>query len=150
MNGVGKGDDTVNPVLRAEHGVAGQSLEHGHRIGKPGGFNHHAVKIWNTASTPVAKQFSQRVLQIGSYRTAEAAIGQQTNAFRRHGNQVMVNADLTHFVDDNGHLVHRRMPEQAGNQGGLSAAQKTRNQAFRNFASQWVALHGFCHLSFSG
>ena len=50
----------------------------------------------------------------------------------------MVNADFTDFIDHHRHALHVGMQQQFGDEGGFSAAQKSRDQGDGYFSDQRI------------
>jgi hypothetical protein len=121
-------------------------LHHRRRIRQPGGLDDDAVEIRDLSDPAPREQVAQGLLQVGAHRAADATVGQQRDVLGRHGDQLMVDADLADFVDHHCCVAHVGVAHQAGQQRGLAAAQEPRDQRDRNPAGQWVTRVGQARL----
>ncbi len=137
-------DHAAQHKARGDEGIVLQRLQKRHRIGKAGRLDDDAPERRDLAGIEPERQPRQGDDQIAEQGAAEAAIGEQNGLVFRRLDQQMIEADLAEFVDDDQRALHVRRAEDAVEQRGLAAAEKTRQEVDGDAACR-LSIH--CHLS---
>ena len=116
--GVGDGDDRIEPRLASDILVDEESLRHRRRIGEPGGLDDDGVELALPPHQPV-----EDAHQIAAHGAADAAIVHLEDFFVGADDEVVVDADLAEFIDDDGVFLAVRLGEDAVEQRGLAGAK---------------------------
>ena len=124
--------------MRTEKPVGLQRMQHRNWIGEPARLDEDAIEVDHFAGAALDEQLAQRFLKIGAQRAAQAAVGQQRHLLGRRGDQLVIDGDVSEFVDDHRRAVRTRMAEEPAEQGRLAAAQKSGDDGDRNSARQRI------------
>ena len=130
--------DAVQPVLRAEKPVGLQRMQHRNRIGEPARLDEDAIKVDHFAGAALDEELTQRFLKVGAQCAAQAAVGQQRHLLGRRGDQLVIDGDVSEFVDDHRRAAHVGVAEEPAEQGRLAAAQKSGDDGDREPACQRI------------
>ncbi len=113
-------------------------MQHRNRIGEPARLDEDAIEVDHFAGAPLDEQLAQRFLKIGTQRAAQAAVGQQRHLLGRRSDQLVIDGDVSEFVDDDRSAAHAGMAEQPAEQRRLAAAQKSGDDGDRDSARQRI------------
>ncbi len=125
---IGNRHDRVEPRVLLHVLVDEEGLRHRGRIGKPGGFDDDGVEF-----APALHQAVEDAHEIAAHGAAYAAVVHLEHFFVRADDQVVVDADLAEFVDDNGVFFAVVFRQDAVEKGGLAGAEITGQHRHGNF-----------------
>jgi hypothetical protein len=74
----------------------------------------------------------QRLHEIPAHGAAEAPGVEQHHVLRGRGDEQVIDPDFAELVHDDGGVRERRLLQQVVEQGGLAAAQKARDDRYRD------------------
>ena len=105
-------------VLRPDILVDEERLRHRRRIGEPRGLDNDFVEL-----ALAAHQAVENAHQVAAHGAADAAVVHLEHLLVGADDEVVVDADLAEFVDDDGVFLAVRLGEDAVEQGGLAGPQ---------------------------
>ena len=105
-------------VLRPDVLVHEEGLRHRRRIGEPGGLHDDGVELALAPHQPVDDAH-----EVAAHGAADAAVVHLEHFLVGAHDQVVVDADLAEFVDDDGVLLPVRLGQDAVEQRGLAGAE---------------------------
>ena len=111
-------DHRIELRLLADFRIDEERLCHRSRVGKPGGFHDDGVEL-----ALAAHQTGHDADQITPHRAADAAIVHFEDLFVGADDEVVIDADLAEFVDDDGVFLPMRLGQDAVEQGGLAGPE---------------------------
>jgi len=128
--GVNHGRNRIQFGFRPQEAVDEKGLRHRPGIGEAGRLHDDRVEI-----SAFGEKAVHRANQVATNRAADAAIVHFEQFFIRVQDQLVVDADLAEFVDDDGVLPAVVLGQDAVQQGGLAGAKvagqnRHRDQAF--------------------
>ena len=134
--GIDQGQDGVEQVKLGNLVVHEEGLRDRAWIGQAGGFDHHAFEIQG-ACLALLGQVGQGLAQIFPDGATDAAIAHLNNVLLGVGHQnVVVDVFFAEFVLDHSNALAVGFGEDAFEQRGLAAAQKTGEDGDRNQAHE--------------
>ena len=116
--GVGDRHHRVELGPAADVLVDEEGLRHRRRIGEPGGLDDDGVEL---ALAP--HQAVEDAHQVAAHGAADAAVVHLEHFLVGADDEVVVDADLAEFVDDDGVFLAVRLGQDAVEQGGLAGAE---------------------------
>jgi hypothetical protein len=114
-----RGDAARNP------GIGHQGLQNGCWIGEPAGLDHHAGERRDAAGVAAPQKIAERRREVVADLAAQAPGLQRDETVLARFDQIVVDADVAEFVDDDGGPRKFRLAQQATEQGRLAAAEET-------------------------
>ncbi len=128
--GIDKGDNRIKAGLGAHVVIHEEGLRDRNRVGKAGGFDDDGVETGRAAH-----QAFHHADQVAAHGAADAAIVHFVDFFVRLDDQVVVDADLAEFIDDDGITLAVVLGQDAVEKGGLARTQITRQDGHGDAAS---------------
>ena len=116
--GVGDRHHRVEPGLAADVLVHEEGLRHRRRVGQAGGLDDDAVELALAPHQPVDDAH-----EVAAHGAADAAVVHLEHFLVGADDEVVVDADLAEFVDDDGELLPVRLGQDAVQQRGLAGAE---------------------------
>src|SRR5215813_4507243 len=116
--GVGDRDHRVELGLAADIVVHEERLRHRRGIREPSGLDDDGVELALPAHQPVDDAH-----EVAAHGAADAAVVHLEYFFVGADDEIVVDADLTEFVDDDGVLLSVRLRQDAVEQRGLAGAE---------------------------
>src|SRR5215510_3301858 len=116
--GVGDRDHRVELGLTADIVVHEEGLRHRRGVREPGGFDDDGVELALPAHQPVDDAH-----EVAAHGAADAAVVHLEHFFVGADDELVVDADLAEFVDDDGVLLSVRLRQDAVEQRGLAGAE---------------------------
>ncbi len=116
--GIDDGDNAVQSGARGDFGINEECLRHRAGGGEAGGFHQNAIELAGAFHQP-----GQHTNQVSPHGAADAAIVHFKDFFVGIHDQLVIDADFTELVNDDGvffAMLFRQNPVQ---QGGFSSAQ---------------------------
>ena len=101
---VDEGDDPRQMQRVVEHRIGAQCEEDRGRVGKPRGFDHDPTKPPDFARVAALEEVAQRAREVLAHCAAQASPRQFQHAALDEIDEVMVDRDLTEFVDDDSRI----------------------------------------------
>ena len=126
--GVGDRDDGVEPGVLLHVLVDEEGLRHRRRIGEPRGLDDDGVELALAFHQPV-----EDAHEVAAHGAADAAIVHLEHFFVGADDEVVVDADLAEFVDDDGVFLAVVFRQDAVEQRGLAGAEIARQHGHGNF-----------------
>ncbi len=126
--GVGHGDNSIEPGVLLHVLVDEEGLRHRGRIGQSRGLDDDGVELALALHQPV-----QDADEVAAHGAADAAIVHLEHFFVGADDQVVVDADLAEFVDDDGVFLAVVFRQDAVEQRGLAGAEIARQHGHWNF-----------------
>ena len=126
--GVGHRHDRVEPRVLLHVLVDEEGLRHRRRIGQAGGLDDDGVEL-----ALALHQAVEDAHEIAAHGAADAAIVHLEHFFVGADDQVVVDADLAEFVDDDGVFLAVVFRQDAVEQRGLAGAEIARQHGHGNF-----------------
>jgi hypothetical protein len=115
---VGDGHHRVELGFAADVLVDKEGLRHRRGVGQARGFDDDAVELALAPHQPIDDAH-----QVAAHGAADAAVVHLEHFLVRAHHEVVVDADLTEFVDDDGVFLPVRLGQDAVEQGGLAGAE---------------------------
>ena len=125
---VGNRYHRVEPRILLHVLVDEEGLRHRRRIGEPGGLDDDGVEL-----ALALHQAVQDAHEVAAHGAADAAIVHLEHFFVGADDQVVVDADLAEFVDDDGVFLAVVFRQDAVEQRGLAGAEIARQHGHWNF-----------------
>ena len=116
--GVGHGDDRIEPRVLLHVLVDEEGLRHRRRIGEPGGLDDDGVEL-----ALALHQAFDDADEVAAHGAADAAIVHLEHFLVGADDEVVVDADLAEFVDDDGVFLAVVLRQDAVQQRGLAGAE---------------------------
>src|SRR5262252_5303546 len=116
--GIGDRDHRVELGLAADIVVHEERLRHRRGVREPGGLDDDGVELALPAHQPVDDAH-----EVAAHGAADAAVVHLEYFFVGADDEIVVDADLTEFVDDDGVLLPVRLRQDAVEQRGLAGAE---------------------------
>jgi len=125
MFGVHQGQDRVQQVLVGDVIVHEKGLSHGAGVGQAGGLDHDALEL-ELAIATFGRQVAQGGAQVLADRAADATVVHLDDLLVGVGHEdVVVDVFFTELVFDDGDFLSVTLGQDAFEQGGFAAAEKT-------------------------
>ena len=141
---VQRGNDTVESVAVHQARIVDQGVYDRRRIGQARGLHHDPLERRQLPRHAAALQVAQGLDQVAAHGAAQTAAVQLDDRLLGRSHQQMVQADLAELVDHHRRSGHRRILQQAAEQRGLAAAEKTGQHGNgqevhdRSLRNEWV------------
>ena len=119
--------------MRADILVDEEGLRHRRRIGEARGLDDDGVELALAPHQPV-----DDADEIAAHGAADAAVVHLEHFFVGADDEVVVDADLAEFVDDDGVFLAVRLGQDAVEQRGLAGAEIAGQHGDRDFVSHFV------------
>ena len=126
--GVGDGHDRIEPGVLLHVLVDEEGLRHRRRIGEARGLDDDGVELALALHQPVHDAH-----EVAAHGAADAAIVHLEHFFVGADDEVVVDADLAEFVDDDGVFLAVVFRQDAVEQRGLAGAEIARQHGHGNF-----------------
>jgi len=132
-------DHAVDHVKLGHIAVGHQRMQDRRGIGEAGGLDQHSV-IGDVAGLAASVQIEQRCHEVAAYGAAETASRQCEQRFVAACDQLVIEADLAEFIDDDRGAGKGGIAQDARDQRGLATAEKSGDDGDGNLRRrQWTA-----------
>ena len=123
---INRRDNAGERIARCHERHFNQRMHDRRGIGETGRFDDDAFEIRHLSVGALEIKIAQCLHHIARHRAANAAVRHDHDVVRGFAYQQMVDRHGTKFVDQYRRFLHRRMFQQAIEQGGFAAAEKAR------------------------
>ena len=135
--GVGDGDDRIEPGVLLHVLVDEEGLRHRGRIGQARGLDDDGVEL-----ALALHQAVEDADEVAAHGAADAAIVHLEHFLVGADDEVVVDADLAEFVDDDGVFLAVVFRQDAVEQRGLAGAEIARQHGHWNFLGRRIRHNG--------
>ena len=133
VHAVDRGHHAVETIARGEQRIGHQRVQDGGGVGEAGRLHHHALERRHLAARALQEQLAHGADEIAAHGAAEATRIQGDHAFVvGFLDQQMVETDLAELVNDHRGVGQLRPAQQLVEEGGLAAAEETRQHGDGN------------------